>query len=160
MVSAQRLIAVVGPDSWVTMSWNQRGVSGPTSLATPGIQPLAVSSSLAGRRSLKRSMGFVLMSGSGMTMPAPPPPAMPRLPVMASMRQAQATVQGPSADWSPMPLPMLMPIGLVVPMRRATSMMRSSGMPVMGAAQEGGNCLTCSASSSKPRHQFSTKSWS
>ena len=87
------MYALVGPDSCVTMSWNQRGVSGATSLDTPAIQPFALSSSLSGRRSDKRSMPFVLMRGSGMTMPAPPPPAMPRLPVMASMMQAHATVQ-------------------------------------------------------------------
>ena len=101
-----------------------------------------------------------MIKGSGMTIPAPPPPATPKLPVMASMRQQVATVQWLSTDWSPMPLPILMPMGFTVPMRVASSLIFSTGTPVMGEAHSGVYCFMCSANSSKPLHQFATKSWS
>ena len=94
--------------------------------------------------------------------PSPPaancPPGTSRLPVMAAIRQMAEMVEVPSLVWSPMPLPILMNMGWVVPMSRATSRICSAGRPVMGAAHSGGNCRTCSASLSKPWHHSATKS--
>ena len=105
-------------------------------------------------------MLFVGMSEGAEDMAAPAPPAMPMLPVMASIRSMQAWAQWPSFCWSPMPLPQLMAMGLMVPIISAICSICSTGMPVISLAHSGVLSTRLSASSSKPLHQFSTKSWS
>ena len=69
--------------------WYQRGHSGATSLERLGAKPCSSSSGVTGRRSERVGTLLTLlqsMSAGGITRPAPPPPGMSRLPVMAAMR--------------------------------------------------------------------------
>ena len=85
---------------------------------------------------------------------------MAMLPVMASMRSMQAWAQWPSFCWSPMPLPQKMAMGLTVPMSSEICSICAAATPVISSAHSRLQSATDAASSSKPSHQLSTKSWS